>query len=188
MKGFVPNSCLEPLYRSVQSASLTAVPSCSSNNVPSQAESKNSDRRRSKAGGHCPTSRQLEPPPPSYDEVVSSADSSPHSGRSRTAAPSEDECYITTESGKDSHIYEEIPESNVSAILFAYFNIINLTTTAATVILPPPLPLLSTTTITTTTTTMTDCHCHDYYHNTTTTTTVTTRYMIGQGYYMLNAS
>jgi hypothetical protein len=35
---------------------------------------------------------------------------------------------------------------------------------------------------------MTDCHCHDYYHNTTTTTTVTTRYMIGQGYYMLNAS
>jgi hypothetical protein len=87
----------------------------------------------------------MEPPPPSYDEVVSSADSSPRSERSRTSAASEhdyhntreigkdshiyEDYHNTRETGKDSHIYEEIPEPNVSAVLFAYFNYFNHTLT-----------------------------------------------------------
>jgi hypothetical protein len=125
----VPSSSLEPLYRSVRCASPTRAPPCTSDDVPSHAELQNSNRRKSKVGTQSPTSRPAEPPPPSYDEVVSSADSSPHSERSRTSAASEHEYHNTRDSGGDSHVYEEIPEPNVSAILFAYFNYFNCTLT-----------------------------------------------------------
>jgi len=118
----VPNCCLEPLYRNASSASPTSVPFHSSNDVPSQEEFQNSNQRKSKVGTHSPTSRPMELPPPTYDEVVSSADSSPHLERSRSSAVSEHEYQSIRESATDSHVYEEIPESNVSAFLFTYFN------------------------------------------------------------------
>lgn len=123
----MPNSSLEPLYQSASSASPTGVSCRTSEDVPSQAVLRNSNRTKSKVGTPSPTSKQTEPPPPSYDEVVSvsSADSSPHSERSRTSAASDYEYYSTIESGMDSHVYEEIPASHVSAFLFTYFNYLN---------------------------------------------------------------
>lgn len=88
--------------------------------MPSQEGSRSSNQRKSQVGTHSAPPRLLEPPPPSYDEVVSSADSSPRSERSRASAASEHEYQSTREHEKDTHIYEEIPESAVSAILFTY--------------------------------------------------------------------
>jgi hypothetical protein len=117
----MPNSSLEPLYQGIHSASPTSVRSGSTNeDVPSQEGSQNSNQRKSQVGTHSPTSRLLEPPPPSYHEVVSSADSSPNSERSRASAASEHEYQSSREHEKDNHVYEEIPESTVSAILFTY--------------------------------------------------------------------
>lgn len=123
----MPNSSLEPLYQGIHSAGPTNVPSGSTNDdVPSQGGSQNSKQRKSQVGTHSPTPRLLEPPPPSYDEVVSSADSSPQSERSRASAASEHEYQSTREHEEDSHVYEEIPESAVSAILFTYIKISNI--------------------------------------------------------------
>jgi hypothetical protein len=120
-KGFVPNSSLEPLYQEIHSASPNIVPSGSTNDdVPSQDGTQNSSQRKSQVGTQSPTPGLLEPPPPSYDEVMSSADASPRSERSRASATSEQEYQSSREYEEDSHIYEEIPESAVSAVLFTY--------------------------------------------------------------------
>ncbi|XP_069693498.1 dynamin-binding protein-like isoform X2 [Periplaneta americana] len=91
-KGFLPSSCLEPLYRHANSSSPVA----------EQTQTKTSVTRMQ---SQPPTQQQMlqpQPPPPSYDEVVSSADSSPQSERSRTSA--------------ESHMYEEIPEASASSV------------------------------------------------------------------------
>jgi hypothetical protein len=113
-KGFVPNSSLEPLYQEVHSASPTNVPSASTKDVTSRDG--NSSQRKSQIGINSPVPTLLEPPPPSYDEVVSSAGSSPRSERSKA---SEEEYPISRNLHEDRHIYEEIPELDVSVILFA---------------------------------------------------------------------
>jgi hypothetical protein len=98
--------------------------------VPSEEESQNSNQRKSEVGTHSATPRLLElPPPPSYDEVVLSADSRPHSERSRTSSASEHECQRTRAHEKDSCVYEEIPESAVSAVLYTYIIDFNHTLT-----------------------------------------------------------
>jgi hypothetical protein len=92
------------------------VPSHSSNDVPSQEELQNSNQKKSKAGTHSPTPRLLEPPPPSYDEVVPSAESSPRLERSRPSAASDHEYHSISDCETDGHAYEEIPESDVSKV------------------------------------------------------------------------
>lgn len=120
----MPKSSLEPLHQEIHSANPASVPSGSTNDdVPSQDGIQYSNQRKSKVGMPSPTPRLLEPPPPSYDEVVSSADSSPHSGRSRASPSSEHEYPSCREHAEDSHIYEEIPESTVSAVLFITLDI-----------------------------------------------------------------
>jgi len=115
-KGFVPESCLEPLQQRVHSASPTGVPSCSSNNVPLPKAFKQDGQRKSEARKYSPTARLLEPPPPSYEDAVSSAESSPRLGRSRTSAASEHEYYSIDESETDGRATKETPESNVSKV------------------------------------------------------------------------
>jgi len=123
-KGFVPKSCLEPLHQSVNSASPTSVPSRSSNDVPSRSsndvpspeEFKRSGQRKSGAWTYSSTARLQVPPPPSYEEVVSSAESSPRLGRSRPLAASEHEYHDIDECETDGHAYEETPKSDVSKV------------------------------------------------------------------------
>ena len=110
----MPKSCLESLHQRVQSASPTSVSSRSSSDVPSPEEFKRSGQKESKTGAHSSTGRFLEPPPPSYDEVVSSPQSSPRLGRSRTSTVSEHEYHNIDECETDGHAYEETPESDVS--------------------------------------------------------------------------
>lgn len=120
-KGFVPKSCLEPLHQSVHSASPTNVPSHSSNDVPTQGELQKSNQKKLKAETHSPTARLLEPPPPSYDEVVSSAESSPRLERARTSTALEHEYHSINECETDGHAYEEIPEADVSTVTLINF-------------------------------------------------------------------
>jgi hypothetical protein len=115
----VSKSCLEPLRQSVQSASPTSVSSHSSNDVPSPEEIKRSDQKKSSTGTHSAKARLLEPPPPTYDEVVSSAESSPRLGRSRPSAAASE--HSTDEPETDRHAYEETPESHVSKVTFINF-------------------------------------------------------------------
>jgi hypothetical protein len=113
---------LKPLHPSVQSASPTSVSSRSSSDVPSPEEIKRSDQRKSREGSHPSKTGLLEPPPPSYDEVVSSAESSPRLGRSRhSAAASEHEYQSIDECETDGRANEETPESNVSKVMFINF-------------------------------------------------------------------
>jgi len=115
-KGFVPKSCLEPLHQHVASASPTNVPSRSSSDVPSPEKLKQIGQKESKAGSRSSTVRFLEPPPPSYEEVVSSAESSPRLGRSRPSAASEHEYHNIDECNTDGHAYVETPKSDVSKV------------------------------------------------------------------------
>ena len=120
----MPKSCLEPLHQSVNSASPTSVPSRSSNDVPSRSsndvpspeEFKQSGQRKSGAWTYSSTARLQVPPPPSYEEVVSSAESSPRLGRSRPSAASEHEYHNIDECETDGHAYEEVPKSDVSKV------------------------------------------------------------------------
>jgi hypothetical protein len=124
-KGFVPNSSLEPLCQEIRSASPNIVPSGSTNDVRSQ----DGTQKKSQVGTQSPTPGQLEPPPPSYDEVMSSADASPRSERSRASSTSEQEYQSSREYEEDSHIYEELPEPAVSAVLFTYIRYLKPTVT-----------------------------------------------------------
>ena len=99
------------------------MPAHSSNHVPSPEEFKKSSQNKSKAGTHSSTGRLLEPPPPSYDEVVSSAESSPRLGRPTHSAASEHEYHSIDEYETDSQAYEEPPASDVSKITSVNFRI-----------------------------------------------------------------
>jgi hypothetical protein len=82
--------------------------------VPSPEEFKQSVQRKSEAWTYSSTGRLQVPPPPAYEEVVSSAESSPHSGRSRLSAASEHEYHNIDECETGGHAYEETPKSDVS--------------------------------------------------------------------------
>ena len=117
----MPKSCLEPLHQRVRSASPTSVPSRSSNDVPSTEEFKQSGQKKSEAWTHSSTARLCVPPPPSYEEVVSSTESSPRLGSSRTSAASEHEYHSTDKCETDGHAYDETPESDVSKVTLINF-------------------------------------------------------------------
>jgi hypothetical protein len=93
------------------------MPSHSSNDVPSvqkPEELKRSGQKKSEAWTPSSTARFLEPPP-SYEDAVSSAESSPRLGRSRTLTASEHEYHGVDERETDGLAYEETPESDVSS-------------------------------------------------------------------------
>ena len=117
----MPQSCLEPLHEHVHSASPNSVPSRSPKGVPSPEELKKSGQKESKTEMHSSTARLLQPPPPSYDEVMSSAESSPRLGRSRPLAASEHEYHNIDECETDGHAYEETPDSDVSKVMLINF-------------------------------------------------------------------
>jgi len=91
--------------------------------VPSPEELKRSGQKKeSKTGMHSSTARLMQPPPPSYDEVMSSAESSPRMGRSRPSAASEHEYHNIDECERDRHVYDETPDSDVSKVMLTFMH------------------------------------------------------------------